>query len=89
MFVIVVYDASVERVQKFLKICRKYLVHVQRSVFEGELSEAQLRALQTELKEVMDEKEDSVIIYTFRTRKYYKRVVMGQDKPSSDNFNFI
>lgn len=89
MFVILVYDASVERVQKFLKICRKYLVHVQRSVFEGELTEAELRALKGELAEIMDEEEDSVVIYTFRTRKYYKRIVMGQQRPSADDFNYI
>ena len=89
MFVILVYDASAKRVQKFLKICRKYLVHVQRSVFEGEITEAQLRALRDELSRIMDENEDSVVIYTFRTKKYYKRLIMGQDKPSSDNFNFI
>jgi len=89
MFVILVYDASVERVQKFLKICRKYLIHVQRSVFEGELTEAELRALKGELSRIMNEEEDSVVIYTFRTKKYYKRIVMGQEKPSADNFNFI
>jgi CRISPR-associated protein Cas2 len=89
MFVILVYDASVERVQKFLKICRKYLIHVQRSVFEGELTEAELRALRGELSRIMNEEEDSVVIYTFRTKKYYERIVMGQEKPSADNFNFI
>jgi len=88
MFVILVYDASVERVQKFLKVCRKYLVHVQRSVFEGELTEAELRALRGELSQILKE-EDSVVIYTFRTKKYYERIVMGQEKPSADNFNFI
>jgi len=89
MFVILVYDASAERVQKFLKVCRKYLVHVQRSVFEGELTEAELRVLRGELSKIMNEKEDSVVIYTFRTKKYYKRIVMGLEKPSADNFNFI
>ena len=89
MFVILVYDASVERVQKFLRICRKYLIHVQRSVFEGELTEAELRALRGELSRIMNKEKDSVVIYTFRTKKYYKRTVMGQEKPSADNFNFI
>jgi CRISPR-associated protein Cas2 len=86
MFVILVYDANEKRVQKFLKVCRKYLVHVQRSVFEGELTEAQLRYLMHELKTVMDEKEDSVVIYKFRTKKYYERVSLGVEKPSSDDY---
>ncbi len=89
MFVVLVYDASVERVQKFLRICRKYLIHVQRSVFEGELTEAQLRALKNDLMVVLNPQTDSVVIYTFRTKKYYKRVVLGVAKPSSEEFNLI
>ena len=46
MFVIVTYDVNVKRNNKVLKICRKYLVHVQKSVFEGNITEAKLRKLQ-------------------------------------------
>ena len=35
MLVIVTYDISVKRVAKVMKICRKYLAHVQKSVFVG------------------------------------------------------
>ena len=34
MFVIVTYDVSSKRVVKVMKTCRKYLTHVQKSVFE-------------------------------------------------------
>ena len=88
MFVILVYDAGEKRVQKFLKTCRKYLVHVQRSVFEGEMTEAQLRYLINELENIMDENEDSVVIYKFRTKKYYERETLGVEKPSSEEFIF-
>ena len=43
MFVIVVYDINRKRVGMALKICRKYLVHVQKSVFEGNITERQLK----------------------------------------------
>jgi CRISPR-associated protein Cas2 len=89
MFVILVYDANEKRVQKFLKICRKYLVHVQKSVFEGEITEAQLKYLLQELKAVMDEREDSVVVYKFRTKKYYERLALGVEKPSSDDYNIL
>ena len=88
MFVILVYDAGEKRVQKFLKICRKYLVHVQNSVFEGELTEATLRMLIEELKTIMNDEEDSVLIYKFRTKKYYERISMGIEKPSYESFMF-
>ena len=84
MFVILVYDASEKRVQKFHKICKRYLTWVQLSVFEGELTSAQLERLKSELRSVMDEGEDSVVIYTFRTQRYFKREVMGLNKGDPD-----
>ena len=80
MFIILVYDAGEKRVQKFHKVCKKYLTWVQLSVFEGELSLAQLERLKSELKGLMDDEEDSVIIYAFRTKRYFQREVMGREK---------
>ncbi|HHG74391.1 CRISPR-associated endonuclease Cas2 [Persephonella sp.] len=85
MFIILVYDANEKRVQKFYKICKKYLVHVQKSVFEGQITESALRLLKDELQEVMDHQEDSVLIYKFRTKKYYERETIGVDKPSHED----
>ena len=56
MYVILVYDINLENKegQKVLrnvyKICKKYLVHIQNSVFEGELLESQLFKLKAELR---------------------------------------
>ena len=80
MFVILVYDFGERRVQKAHKICRRYLTWVQLSVFEGELSRAQLERLLAELYEVIEPAEDSVIVYGFRTKRYFMRRVMGKEK---------
>jgi len=80
MNAILVYDINVERVQKVLKICRKYLNHVQNSVFEGEISEAKLEKLKLELKNVINIEKDSIIIYTFRTNWYSRREIIGVEK---------
>jgi len=85
MFVILVYDVKEERVAKALRICRKYLTHVQNSVFEGEITQAKLRILKDELKAVLDENYDSVIIYKFRIKQYYEREAIGVDKPSHED----
>ena len=47
MYVVLVYDISQEkngasRWSRIFKICKKYLSHIQDSVFEGELSNEQL-----------------------------------------------
>ena len=43
MYIVLVYDVSQEengarRWSRIFKICKKYLTHIQNSVFEGELS---------------------------------------------------
>jgi CRISPR-associated protein Cas2 len=85
MFVVMVYDAGEKRVQKFHKTCRKYLTWVQFSVFEGELTVAQLERLKAELKMLMNSEEDSVIVYAFRTRRYFAREVIGREKGDPDS----
>jgi len=82
MFVVLVYDFGEKRVGKALKRCRKYLNWVQNSVFEGEMSQLNLRKLKDELKSIMVDDEDAVIIYTWRTERYSKREIMGLEKGS-------
>lgn len=85
MFVILVYDFGEKRVAKALKIARKYLHWVQNSVFEGEITVANYEKLKRELQRNMDESEDSVIFYTFRTTRYTKREMLGLKKGGDDN----
>lgn len=80
MFLILVYDVGEKRVGKALKICRKYLNWVQNSVFEGEISKVNFEKLKYELNKLINKEEDSVIFYKFRTKKYYKREIMGLNK---------
>ncbi|CEP66644.1 CRISPR associated protein Cas2 [Moorella glycerini] len=80
MYVILVYDVNVNRVNKVLKVARKYLHWVQNSVLEGELTEARYRKLKAELLAIINEKEDSLLFYTFNTRKYTSREAIGVKK---------
>ena len=77
MFVIVVYDVNAKRTAKVLKLCRKYLDHVQRSVFEGSITEAKLKHLKNELAHAIVKDEDSVMIYKFVTLRYTSKEVIG------------
>ena len=80
MFVILVYDVNEKRVNKALKVCRKYLYWIQNSVFEGEITRAKLEKLKIDLKKVIKEEEDSVVIYTFREKRYTGRETIGIKK---------
>lgn len=73
MYVILVYDIKSDKGgQKVLattfKTCKKYLTHIQNSVFEGEISEAQLLKLKMELNSVIRDDKDSLIV--FKCRNY-------------------
>ena len=83
---IIVYDIEVTRVNKVLKICSKYLTWVQNSVLEGDIEESGLMRLIGELRRVMKESEDSVLIYKFRTTKYFSRELLGIEKGKEDQF---
>lgn len=86
MFVILVYDVGVERVNKVLRICREYLTWVQNSVFEGEISEAKLRILWKKLEAVINKKHDSILIYAFRTTRYSEQLRLGIRKGGDSAF---
>jgi len=84
MYLVMVYDIKEERVNKVLKIARKYLNWVQNSVLEGEISDAGLEKLKMELKAVINQAEDSVVFYLMRTTRYTSREVMGIEKGRGD-----
>lgn len=73
---IVAYDVNQKRVGKVMKICRKYLVHVQKSVFEGIITEAKLDKLKSDLKRVIDFDDDGICIYeTATTGNFFKEEI--------------
>ena len=83
MYVVLVYDVRQQengskRWLRIFKICKKYLTHIQNSVFEGELSKAQLAKLQQELKLYIDEELDSVIIFKSRQEKWLDKEFWGR-----------
>jgi len=87
MYYLLVYDiASNKRLPKVLKICRKFLFWVQRSVFEGELNKGQYIQLEQELKSVINKKEDSVIFYKIRNTEVIKKQILGKELNEISNF---
>lgn len=87
MYYIVVYDiASPKRLPKMLKLMRGYLNHVQYSVFEGELTNAQLAEVRHKAEVIMNEAEDSLIIYCVGNEKWLSREIVGIEKRGVSNF---
>lgn len=86
MYIILVYDIGEKRVGKMLKLCRKYLNWIQNSVFEGEITEVKFKELIHEAKKIMDEEQDSLIIFKSRHEKWLEKEVVGKEKNDLDTF---
>ena len=62
MYAVVVYDVDVSKNRKVLKFLRTRLSWIQNSVFEGKLTESEMREVENRLSKIADE-DDSIIIY--------------------------
>jgi len=86
MYVILVYDFGEKRVNKMLKLCRRYLNWIQNSVFEGEISEVRLKELLMSCDKFMDKSEDSVIVFSGPSQVSLNKHIIGKERSSIDNF---
>ena len=84
MYVIIVYDVEQKRVTKVMKFLRRYLMWVQNSVFEGEVTAAKFKEIQMGLKKLIKKDKDSVLFYKLSQQRDMQRVVMGLDKNPTD-----
>jgi CRISPR-associated protein Cas2 len=80
MYCIAFYDVNEKRVAKILKIFRQYLHWIQKSVFEGYISEYFLQELMDKILRVIDPVQDSVILFVMQSDKYINKIYLGLEK---------
>ncbi len=85
MYILVTYDVDTtkkegaNRLRNVARICMDYGQRVQNSVFECEITEAQLCTLKNMIHKVIDENKDSVRIY-YLSRNNARRVeILGKE----------
>ena len=80
-------DKEGAKVQRnIFKICKRYLTHIQKSVFEGELSSVQLLRLEKELGKYIRKDKDSVIIFKSRNERWLEKEFWGLVDDKCSNF---
>ena len=91
MYILVVYDianadSTGQRIWRHVfKTCKKYLHHVQKSVFEGDISESGLATLKQSLEKLIREDKDSILIFQSNHERWLRKEVIGlQDKQPSN-----
>lgn len=91
MYIILVYDITLDEggakvSRNTFKICKKYLTHIQKSVFEGELGELQYVKLQKELSRNIRKDRDSVIVFHSNNSKWLKKDFLGVVDDATSQF---
>lgn len=79
MYLVVVYDINVNRVSKVNKFLKSYLHWQQNSVFEGKITKSQYNEIINGVHNLIDDEEDSIIIYEF-PYKYLDKKILGIEK---------
>ena len=83
MYILVTYDVDTtdksgqRRLRRVAKACLDYGQRVQKSVFECELTEAQLCILKERIKEIIDHSLDSIRFYHLSKNENRRVDVMG------------
>jgi CRISPR-associated protein Cas2 len=80
MYIILVYDIAVERIDKARQYLKQYLNWVQNSAFEGELKEGEIEKIKIGLKNIIKENEDSIILYKTRDKNWITKETLGIEK---------
>lgn len=80
IYVVVVYDVAVNRIDRVRKLLRQYLTWVQNSAFEGELTKGEMEKVKARLGRLIKKDEDSILFYVTSSRKWIKKDVLGIEK---------
>ena len=92
MYVIAMYDINTEtkdgrrRLSQIFKLMKKYLIRIQNSVFEGELTKAKFEEMKLKVNDLIDNTIDSVIFFKSRDIKWMDKDICGFEKDDTDNF---
>lgn len=91
MYIILVYDIVVDDegkkiLPKVFKCCKKYLSHIQNSVFEGDMKKSQILDLKTELQKLLRKDKDSLIVFSSRDQKWLQKEFWGKEEDVTSRF---
>lgn len=85
MYVIVIYDVGIDRIDAVRHILKQYLNWIQNSAFEGEITQGFLDELHLKISSVIDKEIDSVIVYTTNNPSWLNKLVWGREKADTEN----
>lgn len=70
-------EAGKRRVTKVFKICKKYFLHHQKSVFKGEISPSNFIKFKSQIEKAIDKDIDFISILRFNNSNEMKEINIG------------
>ena len=91
MYIVLIYDINIDdngakASRNIFKICKKYLTHVQKSVFEGDITPGLLQKLKIEVSRHIRKDKDSVIVFRSRDERWMQKEFLGKKDDKTSNF---
>jgi CRISPR-associated protein Cas2 len=91
MYIVLVYDIIADeqgpRISRnVFKICKKYLTNIQKSTFEGNLTQLNYMKLKNELSGYIRKDKDSLLIFKSRDEKWLEKEFLGILDEKTSNF---
>lgn len=91
MYIVLMYDITMDKngprvSRSVFKICKKYLTHIQKSVFEGNLTELNYMKLKSELNAYIRKDKDSLIVFKSRSERWLEKEFLGIVDEKTSNF---
>lgn len=91
MYIILVYDIEMDEggakaSRRIFKACKKYLTHIQKSVFEGDITPSLLHKLQLEINKSIRMDRDSVLVFKSREERWLQKEFWGKEDDKTSNF---
>lgn len=78
MYIILCYDVNIKQISRVRKTCLKYLQFTQKSAYEGEISIVKLSKLKRELKNVIDQETDEIVIFKMESVRFSIKERIGK-----------
>ena len=69
-----------------IKLMKIYLIRIQNSVFEGEITKAKFEEMKLKVNKIIDSNIDSVIFFKSRDIRWMDKDICGFEKDDTDNF---
>lgn len=95
MLIVAAYDvdlttpAGIKRLRKVARVCEKWGIRVQNSVFELLVNQAQFVVIQAALEQIINPEADSIRFYRIGSHYEGKVSVMGRTPPVQAGQNLI